>query len=227
MLLAHPYASRGLGLLRPPASARMLPFAIAMMTSAPRRHDANHFLTFQFDVSAHGSSAGRAARRQHQHRSRVSQPELHSSAATIDGECAVVPFAASRTMLIAVHAYSGRVGFASLNSRPLRDRRWGALAAPGMRSPSRPWALSGNSPSRQDNGRSERRPASHLAACSVAFTVWFVVLATGRRGGANAAAARSLLEVWLVIERPKPTGLASCAICVARLRRAAPRAEHE
>jgi hypothetical protein len=207
MSLAHPYASRGLGLLRPPASARMLPFAIAMMTSAPRRHDANHFLTFQFDVSAHGSSAGRAARRQHQHRSRVSQPELHTSAATIDGECAVVPFAASRTMLIAVHAYSGRDGFASLN------RGHGAIAGGG---PSPPPACDhplghGRYPatalSRQDDGRSERRPASHFAACSVAFTVWFVVLATGRRGGANAAAARSLLEVWLVIERPKPTGL--------------------
>jgi hypothetical protein len=122
-------ASRGLGLLRPPASARMLPIAIAMMTSAPRRHDANHFLTFQFDVSAHGSSAGRAARRQHQHRSRVSQPELHTSAATIGGECAVVPFAASRTMLIAVHAYSGRDGFASLN------RGHGAIAGGGPSPP--------------------------------------------------------------------------------------------
>jgi hypothetical protein len=123
----------------------------------------------------------------------------------------VVPFAASRTMLIAVHAYSGRDGFTSLNRGRGAIAGEGPSAASGMRSPSRPWALSGYSPSRQDNGRSERRPASHFAACSVAFTVWFVVLASGRRGR-NAAAARSLLEVWLVIERPKPTGLASGAI---------------
>lgn len=168
--------------MRPPASARMLPFAIAMMTSAPRRHDANHFLTFQFDVSAHGSCAGRAARRQHQHRSRVSQPELHTSAATIDRECAVVPFAASRTMLIAVQLVADEMVSRRSIEATARSLA-GALAASGMRSPSRPWALSGYSPSRQDNGRSERRPASHFAACSVAFTVWFVVLASGWRGG--------------------------------------------
>jgi hypothetical protein len=138
----------------------------------------------------------------------------------------VVPFAASRTMLIAVQLVADEMVSRRSIEATARSLA-GALAASGMRSPSRPWALSGYSPSRQDNGRSERRPASHFAACSVAFTVWFVVLASAWRGGANAAAARSLLEVWLVIERPKPTGLASGAICVARLHRAGRRAEHE
>jgi hypothetical protein len=212
--------------LRPPASARMLPFAIAMMTSAPRRHDANHFLTFQFDVSAHGSSAGRAARRQHQHRSRVSQPELHSSAATIDGECAVVPFAASRTVLIAVHAYSGRDGFASLN------RGHGAIAGGGPRRLRHAITLSAVGAIRLqpfETGQRPIRASTGLAFRGVLCRLHGLVrrLGFGPAGGANAEAARSLLEVWLVIERPKPTGLASGAICVARLRRAARRAEHE